>query len=168
MGVFDLFKKNLKVDKKPTRLFDNLPVDNYLGLIINESTTAQIKEVLNSEGLSYKEFPVYGHKDEIDVAFQHRIGDIDWSCRLTTRNGVLKGAVLNIYSPNSYTIYQSLCKELEERCSTSHDISKRRDSHDGTETTCFTNKDDTWQFTEVEYDSSPILGQKNVYIRYFK
>ena len=122
MGVFDLFKKNVKVDTKPTRLFDNLPVDNYLGLIINESTTAQIKEVLNSEGLSYKDFPVYGHKDEIDVAFQHRIGDIDWSCRLTTRNGVLKGVVLNInhrrlfwgsgmtVTDRSYVIINTCCK----------------------------------------------------------
>ena len=74
MGIFDLFKKNVKFDTKPVRLFDNLSVDNYLGLIIKESTIAQIKDVLNSEGLSYKEFPVYGHKDEIDVAFQHRIG----------------------------------------------------------------------------------------------
>lgn len=168
MGIFDLFKKKEKVDTKSARLFDNLSVDNYLGLIIKESTIAEIKKALNSEGLSYKEFPVYGCKDEIDIAFQHRIGGINWSCCLTTRNNVLKGVVLNIYSPNSYTIYQSLCKELEERYSASHQISKRQNSHDGTETTCFTSKDDAWQFTEVEFDSSPILGQKNVYIRYFK
>ncbi len=167
MGIFDLFKKN-RLEENTTRLFENLSVDNFMGLIINESSMVQIKEALNTRGLSYQENSLFGHKDECNLTFKYVAGGVDWLCILTTKNNVLKMVVLNTYSPDSYSIYQKLCKELQERYSTSYNISKNSDSTEGTEKTCFMNKSDCWQFTEVEYDSSPILGQKNVYIRYFK
>jgi hypothetical protein len=167
MGIFDLFKKK-KLEEKPISFFENLSVENFIGLVINESTTAQIKDELSSKGLSYKEYPVFGHDDECDLTLNYVTSDINWSCRLNTKNNVLQMVVLNIYSPDSYSIYQTLCKEFQQRFSSSYNISQTHDSYEGTIKTCFENKSDPWQFTEVEYDSSPILGQKNVYIRYFK
>ena len=167
MGIFDLFKKN-EFEEKPKRFFENLSVENFIGLVINESTTAQIKDELSSKGLSYQEYPVFGHDDECDLTLNYVTSDINWSCRLNTKNNVLQMVVLNIYSPDSYSIYQTLCKEFQQRFSSSYNISQTHDSYEGTIKTCFENKSDPWQFTEVEYDSSPILGQKNVYIRYFK
>ena len=73
-------------------------LENFIGLVINESTTAQIKDELSSKGLSYQEHPVWGHDDQCDLTLNYVTSDINWLCRLTTKNNVLKMVVLNIYN----------------------------------------------------------------------
>ena len=93
--------------------------------------------------------------------------DITWTCELQIENDVLEHVVLNVYSPDSYTIYKKLCNELLQQYGSIYNVSNSQDKQEGTETLCFSNKDNMWKFTEIIYDSSPILGQKNIYIYYY-
>ena len=141
-------------------VFDNLDIENFLGLVLEESTIQQVKETLCAKGISFKEY-----SDQI--VFPYRLGNVDWGCTISFEKGVICLVTLDVYSPDSYSIYKTLCKELSERYRSNFEITNSQDKQDGTETMNFTSKNDFFRFTEIVYDSSPILGQKNVYIKYF-
>lgn len=148
--------------------FDNLDIENFMGLVLKESSTQQVKETLCAKGISFKEYPNHYEKNENLIVFPYRLGSIDWGCRITIKNDVLSFVQLDIYNPDSYIIFKTLCKELSERYRSICEITNSQDKQEGTETMNFINKNDFFQFTEVVYDSSPILGQKNIRINYFK
>lgn len=64
-------------------------------------------------------------------------------------------------------VYKSLCQELKDRYGMIFDVKLYRDNNEGTETLCFADKSNPCHFTEIVYDSSPIIHQKNIYINYF-
>lgn len=148
--------------------FDNLDIDNFMGFVINESTITQIKEALNTKGISFGEYPSYFDKNSKDIRFTYRIGYVDWTCMLSVKNDVLKSVMLNNYSPDSHNTFRILCRELIDRYGSFYNVRSSQNSREGTETMCFEDKEDAFHFTEVVYDSSPIIGQKNIYINYFK
>lgn len=152
---------------EPQRQFDRLAMDNFLGFRIKQSTLDEVESVLKNKNISYSVFPDYSKNEDKDIVFSFEIGNINWQCRLTIKDRILRFVSINNYNPNSYQLYKVLCSEMSGRFSSSHDISNSQNQMEGTETTCFTSKEDAWCFTEIVYDSSPILGQENVYIKYF-
>ena len=149
------------------RMFDNMVVANFMGFVIKETTVDQIRTILNANGISFRETISLFGKDEINIVFTYKSGNIDWNCQLTIKNNVLNFITLSNYSPDSYNTFKILCKELTERYGSIYNVTSRQDKQEGTETLCFGDKTSWSRFTEVRYDSSPILGQKNVYISYF-
>ena len=149
------------------RIFDNMVVANFMGFVIKRTTADQIRTALNTHGISFRETASFFGKDEIIIAFTYKSGNIDWNCQLSIKNNVLNHITLSNYSPDSYNTFKILCKELTERYGSTYNVTSRYDKQEGTETLCFGDKTDWSRFTEVKYDSSPILGTKNVYISYF-
>lgn len=144
-----------------------IDIDNFMGFVIKETTSTQLKKALTDDGISFKEYPDYFDKNKNSVTFPYRLSDITWNCELQLENNVLKHVVLNVYSPDSHKIYKKICKDLLERYGSIYNVYNRQDNDEGTETLSFANKDNMWKFTEIVYDSSPILGQKNIYIYYY-
>lgn len=153
--------------KEPQRRFDKLAIDNFLGFVLKVTTFDEIVEVLQQNNVNYSEYPDYSDKDIKKIIFSYELGTIVWNCNLRIEKNILKFISIHNYSPNSYDTYKILCKEMSVRFSSSHNINTSIDKREGTETTSFINKEDVWSFTEIVYDSSPIIGQKNIYIRYF-
>lgn len=156
-----------KKETEPKRRFDDLAIDNFLGFCVKKTTLDEIVSVLKQKTINYNEYPSYSREDEKYIAFLYEAGNIKWDCRLTIRNNKLGFISINNYDSNSYHTYKILCSEMSTRFSATHNISNSQDKMEGTETTCFTSKEDGWCFTEIVYDSSPILDQKNVYIKFF-
>lgn len=152
---------------EPQRQFDKLAINNFLGFAVNVTSFDEIVEVLQQHDVDYSEFPDYSDKDNKEIVFSYETGAIVWSCNLKIKKNKLGFISLHNYSPNSYETYKILCEEMSERFNSSHNINISINKREGTETTTFVNKEDVWSFTEIEYDSSPIIGQKKIYIRYF-
>lgn len=152
---------------RPTRIFDKLALDNFLGLIIKETTKEEVMNVLISKGISFREFPDLFHDNKKTITFSYNTGDIDWNCHLDIKDDVLYSVVLYKYSADSYSIYQTLCREMTERYNHIYNISTYQNKQEGTETITFAEKGNNFNYTEIEYDSSPIINQKNIYI-YFR
>lgn len=148
------------------KLFNEISMDNFLGFVVKKSNYAEIVSVLQQKGINYHEYPSTV-KECKDIRFSYNAGNISWGCYLILKNNVLCFISLDNYSPNSYNTYQILCKEMSERFASSYNISKSQDRAEGTETTSFISKENTSCFTEIVYDSSPIIEQKNIYIKYF-
>ena len=148
--------------------FDNLDIEKFLGLICKESTIEQVKETLCAKGVLYNEYPDPFTKNGKTLLFPYRLGNLDWDCSLKIRDEVLYYVSLNVYCEESYNIFKNLCEELSERYSSICVITASHDKDEGTETMTFTDKFNPFKFTEIRYDSSPIIGQKNVYINYFR
>lgn len=191
MGFFDFFKKkstddipvidahrstsqssityNTKILKEtPSKNeFEDLSVNAFLDCIPNTSTEEQVKESLNKKGIQYKEYPSFGKEDEKDIVLTFATGSIDWNTRLTIKKGKLRLVALAYYNPNCYKTYREICEELSKRYGKTYDIEFSECKSEGTEKMAISDKEDAFSFTEIEYDPSLILGQKNVYIRYF-
>lgn len=146
---------------------NNLVIDNFMGFVINETTSDKIKNTLHEMGVQFNEYSSYSHEDEYNISFSYRLSNVDWQCELTIKNDILAFVSLCYYSSDSYIIFKGLCKELIERYGSIYNVYNKQDKKEGTEVMSFTNKDNPFIFTEIEYDSSPHLGQKNIYIRYF-
>ena len=171
VGILDnnhlknLASKAVSINNNQTNKVD---VEDFMGFVINATTSEQIKSSLTGKGISFREHPDFFEKRKKTISFSYRFSDIDWSCELRTEDDVLSHVVLNVFSPDSEKKYKSLCRELLERYGSTYDVANRIDKSEGTETVCFSNKEDPFTFTEIVYDSSPILGQKSIYIRYYK
>lgn len=144
-----------------------LALDNFMGFVNKKSTCEQIKEVLTTNGISFRESPDMFDNNKKQITFSYEAFNVIWSCHLSLQNDVLRFVSLNNYSPDSYRTFKTICDELSKRYGPYFNIRQSKDKREGTETLCFEYKDDPWRFTEVVYDSSPILGQKNIYIKYF-
>ena len=144
-----------------------LALDNFIGFVPKESTCEQIKSVLTAKGISFNEYPDMFDKGKKKITFSYEAFNIVWSCTLLIENDVLEFVSLNNYSPDSYKSFKAICKELSDRYGSSYNVHKSQDKREGTETMSFADKDDPWRFTEIVYDTSPIIDQKNIYIRYF-
>ena len=149
-------------------LFDNLDIVQFLGLVCTESTIEQVKETLCTKGILYKEYPDSFEKNKTVILFSYRLGNNVWDCSLIIKDKVLYYVSLNVYSEDSYNIFKNLCEELSVRYGSICEITTSQDKYEGTETITFTDKIDPFKFTEIRYDSSPIIGQKNVYINFFR
>lgn len=57
-------KKVFPRDIKTKRLFDNIAVDKFMGFVIKETSSNQIKDKLSSYGISFNEYPSNSQKDE--------------------------------------------------------------------------------------------------------
>lgn len=160
MGLFDFFKKKGKNE------FDNLFVNEFLGCIPGVSTENQIRVILSNNDISFKEHSS-GNKAEKDYIFSFLLGNINWHCDFMIKEDTLRLITLSYYNPECYKIYRKICEELSERYKGTHDISFYENNSDKTEKMVISDREDRFKFTEIEYDSSPILGQNNIYIRYF-
>lgn len=156
------------VHNTPKRMFDKLDINGFMGFVLKETTSEQVVNTLNAEGSTFGEYPDFSDPNQKSISFTYRAGDIDWSCSMTFKNNILCLASLNNYNPNSYKTFQIICNEMSERFCSLYNIRNSKDRQEGTETMTFEKKDDPCQFTEIVYDSSPILGQKNIYIKYWK
>ena len=160
-------KKVFPRDIKTKRLFDNIAVDKFMGFVIKETSSNQIKDKLSSYGISFNEYPSNSQKDEKSILFSYKTCDVKWSVCLTIKGNILQFVSLYYYDPDCFNVYKSLCQELKDRYGMIFDVKLYRDNNEGTETLCFADKSNPCHFTEIVYDSSPIIHQKNIYINYF-
>lgn len=151
----------------PSRRFDKMVVAKFMGFVIKESTMEQVKDTLRAQGFDFREYNEPNNKNEQSIRFTYNIGNIDWDCCLSFKNNVLHLVSLSNYSPNSYSTFQTLSRELSERYKFIYNLTSHIDKDEGTESICFEDKNEWGRFTEVTFDSSPILGQKNIRITYF-
>ena len=149
-------------------LFDNLDIVQFLGLVCTESTLGQVKETLCTKGIIYNEYPDSFEKNRTVILFPYRLGNHVWDCSLIIKDTMLYYVSLNLYSEDSYNIFMNLCEELSERYGSICEITTSHDKYEGTETITFTDKINPSKFTEIRYDSSSIIGQKNIYINFFQ
>jgi len=145
----------------------DIDIDNFMGFILKESTSEQIKNTLSANGISFKEYPDFFDKEGKTIRFSYESGNMVWSCSLDIKDDMLRFISIHRYSPDSPIIFKLLCKELSERYGSTHRVSISQDKYEGTETMSFSKNDNDFHFTEIVYDSSPILGQKNIRINYF-
>lgn len=147
--------------------FEDLSVNVFLDCIPNTSTEEYVKESLNKRGIQYEEFPSFDNTDEKDIVLTFTTGSINWNSRLLIEKGKLRLVSLSYYNPDCYNTYRKICEELLRRYKKAYTIEFSECKSEGTEKMVISDKEGGFSFTEIEYDPSLILGQKNVYIRYF-
>lgn len=192
MGLFDFFRKKKNNDNIPVicarkstyqsystnninkvenvckkNEFDNLYVNEFLGCKPGVSTENQIRVILSNNNISFKEHSSSGNKTEKDYIFSFLLSNTNWHCDFMIKEDTLRLITLSYYNPECYKTYRKICEELSERYKGTHDISFYENNSDKTEKMVISDREDSFKFTEIEYDSSPILGQNNIYIRYF-